>query len=373
MQAPLHPDGGRVANPALSPAAGWRPRVSVVLPIRNEADHIEVCLERLLQQDYPTERLEILVIDGCSDDATREAVQGVQERYPDARVRLLHNPQRTVPPALNIGIRAASGTVIVRMDGHTVPAPDYVSRCVDVLARSGAANVGGVIEPEGPTPFGQAVAIASSHWLGAGDAKYRIGGTAGDVDTVPFGAFRREAFERVGLFDESMVRDQDYEFNVRLRTAGERVHLDPAIRSRYTTRGTARGLWRQYLQYGWWKGETWRRHLASFRWRQLGPPAFVAGLLILAVAGPWSSLAALGLVSAATVYLATVAAIAWPMRRPQASFTHIALAFLIMHVAYGLGVLLWAISLGRFPYRARAPDVPRLDATVHEPSGEVNR
>jgi hypothetical protein len=213
-----------------------------VLPIRNEADHIEACLERLLRQDYPRDRLEVLVVDGASDDGTPEVVERVRANHPDADLRLLDNPQRTVPPALNIGIRAARGDVIVRMDGHAVPAPDYVAACVAALARSGAANVGGVVEAEGATPFGQAVALATQHPLGAGDAKHRIGGAAGDVDTVPFGAFRRDVFDKVGLFDESLVRNQDYEFNVRIRAAGERVHFDPRIRFAYTPRGSARAL-----------------------------------------------------------------------------------------------------------------------------------
>jgi len=353
-----------IANTAFGrwPAAdaGSRPLVSVVLPIRNEADHIEACLERLIRQAYPADRLEILVVDGRSDDGTRDVVRQVQARHPDARIRLLDNPERVVPPALNAGIRAARGEVIVRMDGHSVPSDDYVARCVEVLAETGAANAGGVVEPTGATRFGEAVALATGHPLGAGDARYRIGGAPGDVDTVMLGAFRRDVFAKVGLFDESMVRDQDYEMNVRIRKAGERIRFDPRVRFRYTPRGTLRGLWQQYFEYGWWKGETWRRHRESFRWRQLVPPAFVAGMLGLTVAAPWLAAARYGWIVAAAVYLATVLAVSVRLARPPVGVGAVAAAFGVLHVAYGLGVVLWLATAGRYPYRADSPRVPRL-------------
>ena len=347
------------------------PLVSVVLPIRNEAGHIEACLERLLAQDYPRDRFEVLVVDGRSDDGTRDVVQRVQARHPDAALWLLDNPQRTVPPALNVGIRAARGDVIVRMDGHAVPTADYLSACVGALARSGAANVGGAVVAEGATPFGQAVALATQHPLGAGDAKHRIGGAAGDVDTVPFGAFRREVFDKVGLFDESLVRNQDYEFNVRVRAAGERVHFDPSIRFAYTPRGSVGALWTQYLQYGWWKVETVRRHPGSLRWRQAVPPAFVLGLIVLLLAAPWSAPAALGLVAALAAYLGAIGLASWRVARPPANPAGVLLAFVVIHFGFSLGFLLNALSRGTFPYRAQPPRVPRLGDAPREGAAEV--
>ncbi|MBA2665519.1 MAG: glycosyltransferase family 2 protein, partial [Trueperaceae bacterium] len=241
-------------------ASDGLPTVSVVLPVLNEAAHIEQVLSRLLAQDYPRHLvIEILVVDGRSEDGTRDATSQFQHRHPLAGIRLLDNPLRITSAALNIGIRAARGDVLVRMDGHAIPATDYVSRCVDALQRTGAANVGGVVEPVGRTPFGAAVALATKHPLGAGDARYRVGGSAGDVDTVAYGAFRREVFQDVGLFDESMVVNEDYEVNVRIRAAGYRIHFNPSIRLQYTPRGTVGDLWRQYFRYGWWKVETLRR------------------------------------------------------------------------------------------------------------------
>jgi succinoglycan biosynthesis protein ExoA len=341
-----------------------QPPVSIVLPIRNEAKHVEACILRLLDQDYPRSLTEIIIVDGDSDDGTQDVVREMQARLPDARLQLLHNPDRTVPQALNIGIRAARADIIIRVDGHTVPDPDYVSACVRALHASGAANVGGYLTGTGDTPFGTAVALATSHAFGMGNARYRAGGAPGDVDTVPFGTFRREVFRRVGLFDESMVRNQDYEMNVRIREAGERVYFDPSIRFTYTPRGTVRGLWRQYFQYGWWRVETIRRHPRSLRARHAAPPAFVGLLLALTVLAPWLPAAAWALALLLIVYLTMLSVAAARLSRGDGGTSPptVVLAFLILHVAYGLGFLLNVLSNGRFPYRAGPARVPRLEA-----------
>jgi succinoglycan biosynthesis protein ExoA len=334
------------------------PPVTVVVPVRNEAKHIEACIDRLLSQDYPRPLMEILIVDGRSDDGTRDVVSRVQAQFPDAELRLLDNPARTVPQALNIGIRAARSEIVIRMDGHTIPADDYISACVQALEASGAANVGGYWTSHGDTNFGTAVALATSHSLGMGNVRYRAGGAAGDVDTVPFGAFRRDAFRRVGQFDESMTRNQDYEMNVRLRNAGERIYFDPAIRFTYTPRGTVGALWRQYFQYGWWRVETLRRHPSSIRVRQVIPPAFVAALLLFALLTPWTAVPLAGL---AAIYLSTILAVSFRVAKERSSPLLVALAFMTIHLAFGLGFLLNVVSLGTFPYRAGPPRIPRLE------------
>ncbi len=336
------------------------PFVSIVLPIRNEADHIGACISRLLDQDYPHERMEIIVVDGMSDDGTRARLRELQATSRRVAIRVIDNPAMIVPTGLNLAIQAARGDVIVRMDGHTTPALDYVSACVAALRTSGAANVGGVIEPTGLTPMGEAIAIVTSHPLGVGDAKYRTGGAAGNVDTVPFGAFRRDVFERVGLFDESMVRNQDYEMNVRIRRAGESIYLDPAIRSVYTPRSDIASLWKQYLQYGWWRVETLRRHPGSLRWRQAVPPVFVAALVVLALAGLAWPLAAVGWLVMVGTYGVLVAAVALRRRSDRATPARIALAFATVHIAWGAGFALNVLSRGRYPYRSQPPRVPAL-------------
>ena len=347
------------------------PFVTIMLPIRNEVDHIDTCIGRLLGQDYPAARMEIIVVDGMSDDGTRERLSDLVASSGTVPIRVLDNPERVVPPALNIAIRAARGDVIVRMDGHTTPAPNYVSASVAAIQESGAANAGGLIEPTGLTPMGAAVAVATRHPLGVGDARYRTGGKAGFVDTVPFGAFRRDVFERVGLFDESMVRNQDSEMNVRIRRAGEGVYFDPEIRSVYTPRGDIRSLWRQYLQYGWWRVETLRRHPSSLRWRQVIPPVFVMAVLVLgALAAVWSPAVVvwLGMVGS---YLATITLVSYGQRSDSATTAQIALAFVIVHCSWGLGFALNVLTAGRFPYRARRPVVPLLPPRDNHAVGSV--
>jgi succinoglycan biosynthesis protein ExoA len=337
----------------------FEPVISVVLPIRNEAKHIRTCLERLLGQDYPADKLEILVIDGMSEDGTRDIVREMMAEHPERRLKLLDNPKKIVPPALNIGIQAAEGEIIVRMDGHTVPAPNYVSACVEALARSGAANAGGRLNPKSDRGFGRAVMLAQSHPLGAGGAKFHYADEPQFVDTVYLGAYRREIFERAGLFDESMVRNQDYEMNVRIRKAGGKIYLDPKIVSEYTPRDTPRKLWKQYFEYGWWRVETVRRHPDSLRWRQALPPAFVAAVVLLGLLSFWPVARAL-LALALVPYVAVLALTSWKLRRDLERPWQFGLAVAIMHFAFGLGFWSSLLSGGRWPYRAAPPQVPRF-------------
>ena len=347
---------------------GWRPLVSIVLPVRNEERHIRACLKHLLEQDYPPNLLEILVVDGESTDETRQIVREIQQEVGSGRLRLLNNPGKIVPVALNIGIGAARGELIVRMDGHTVPARDYVSSCVRAMAASGADNVGGPMRPHGENEFGKAVAAALQHPFGVGDARFHLEGESGFVDTVYMGAFRREIFERSGLFDESMVRNQDYEMNVRIRGAGGRIYLDPNIRSSYTPRGSFAKLWKQYFEYGWWRVETIRRHRWSARWRQLLPAAFVLSLAGLAFLAPFWALARLALALQLALYLGAIGTAVLGLRKRLSlgSLVRLPAAFIAMHIGYGSGFLLNLVSGRRFPFRAAPPEVPTLTSKLQK-------
>jgi len=257
------------------------PFVTVIMPVRNEAAYIERSLGAVLAQDYPADRLEVLVVDGLSTDGTRDIV-GRMAQPP--RVRLLDNPAGIVPPGLNIGIRQARGEIVVRVDGHCEIAPDYVRRCVEHLLAGyeGAPidAVGGPIETIGETDEAQAIALAMSSWFGVGGSAFR---TIDDrpmlVETVAFPAYARETLRRLGPFDEELVRNQDDEYNYRLLKSGGRILLSPDIRSRYYSRGSLRKLWRQYYQYGFWKVRVMQKHPRQMRLRQFVPPAFVAALL----------------------------------------------------------------------------------------------
>ncbi len=245
-----------VAGPAATPVqggvelspVGTTVFVSVIMPIRNEARFIRRSLGALLGQDYPLGHMEILVADGHSTDGTRDIVRGLQQRHP--QLKLLDNPGRIVATGMNEGIRRARGEVIVRVDGHTVVAPDYISCCVASIQRSGADNTGGRMDAVGEGRFGEAVVLATCSPFGVGGARFHYSQREEWVDTVYMGAWRRATFDRVGLFDETMVRNQDDELNYRLLERGGRILLDPSIRSTYTVRSAPGALWRQYFQYG---------------------------------------------------------------------------------------------------------------------------
>ena len=260
------------------------PTISVIIPCYNEQSTIGLLLEAVVAQTTPRQEMEVVIADGMSTDQTRQRIHEFQERRPELSVQIVDNPQRNIPAGLNCAIRAARGEFIVRLDAHCVPRPDYVARCVQALQLGIGDNVGGVweIRPGGDGWQSRSIAIAAAHPLGVGDARYRYTDRAGYVDTVPFGAFRREMAQRIGLFDESLLTNEDYEFNVRLRQAGGKVWLDPEIRSIYFARSGLGALARQYWRYGFWKARMLRRYPATVRWRQALPPVFVVSLLFWA-------------------------------------------------------------------------------------------
>jgi succinoglycan biosynthesis protein ExoA len=319
------------------------PFVSIIMPIRNEAEHIACGLGAVLAQDYPADRMEILVVDGMSDDATRAVVGQTVGGRAQPRVVVLDNRGRIVPIGMNIALRRARGTIIVRVDGHCVIDPDYVRRCVEALRATGADNVGGLQQALGQGWAGAAIAAAAGSPFGVGGARFHYAVRAGWADTVYLGAYRREVFDRIGDFDEELVRNQDDELNFRLLQSGGRIWLDPSIRSIYHGRSSLRGLWRQYYQYGLYKVRVIQKRGGVASWRHLIPGAFVLGLLLslllalctgrrgwaLAVAGPYA--------------LANSTASIWAARRGWLALPLLPLAFLTMHLAYGLGFLagLW--------------------------------
>ena len=326
------------------------PLVSVIMPVRNEAAYIERSLGAVLAQEYPADRLEILVVDGMSGDGTREAV--LAHAAADPRIRLLDNPAGIVPPGLNIGIGRARGEIIVRVDGHCEIAPDYVRRCVEHLLAGHDGTpveaVGGPIETIGETAEAEAIALAMSSWFGVGGSAFR---TIKDrpllVETVAFPAYRRATLQRLGPFDEELVRNQDDEYNYRLLKSGGRILLSPDIRSRYYSRGSLRSLWRQYYQYGYWKVRVMQKHPRQMRSRQFVPPAFVAGLAGSAALGmvfrPFRAL--LGVVLA--LYLAANVVASLSLGREHAP--RLLVIHPILHLSYGLGFLAGLVHFaGRF-------------------------
>ena len=325
------------------------PTVSVIMPVRNEASYIDRSLGSVLAQDYPVDCLEILVVDGLSDDGTREAICAFQDQFP--HIRLIDNPSRIVPPGLNLGIRLAKGDIIVRVDGHCEIAPDYVSRCVQHILEDGVDAVGGPIETIGETAEAQAIALAMSSWFGVGGSAFRtINDKAMLVETVAFPAYRRETLQKLGPFDEELVRNQDDEYNYRLLKQGGKILLSPDIRSVYYSRSSLTKLWRQYYQYGFWKVRVMQKHPRQMRWRQFVPAALVAGLTGSALLGllfrPFWSLLALILMLYAVADLA--ASLSLGEKHGWDYVPRLLIIHPILHFSYGLGFL-----AGMFHFRAR--------------------
>ncbi len=332
------------------------PYVSVIIPMRNEGKHIARCVDSVLAQDYPRDRFEVIVVDGNSEDDSRE----VLAKYGD-RVRVLDNPARIVPTALNIGIRAARGEVIARVDAHTTLAPDYLRRGVETLLRTGADNVGGPMRTAGGGPVAEAIARAMDSPFGIG-AYFHFAQEDRETDTVYMGMWPRKTFECVGLFDEELVRNQDDELNYRIRKAGGRVYLSVAMRSLYQNRETYRALAQQFFEYGKWKVRVLQKHPRQMSWRHFVPPAFVASSGV-ATAGslfsPLCSYASLALLGAYILAVMLAAGVVtkkhglhlWPL---------VAWAFVVMHWSWGSGFLWGLVRFGHRWFQAeRQP--PRLD------------
>jgi succinoglycan biosynthesis protein ExoA len=262
-----------------------KPSVSIVIPCYNEEKTIRDLLQAICEQTYPIGQLEVVIADGLSTDKTRQVINAFQKDNPRLKVTMIDNPKRIIPAGVNTAIRASKGEIIIRLDGHSKPYPDYVMNCVEALEQKRGDNVGGVweIRPSRETPLAGCIALAAAHPLGVGDAHYRLGKKAGAVDTVPFGAFRRNLFDRLGGFNEELRTNEDYEFNTRIRQIGGVVWLDPSIRTVYLARPNLSELASQYFRYGYWKLKMLRRFPNTLRWRQALPPLFVGSLFILAI------------------------------------------------------------------------------------------
>ncbi len=326
------------------------PRVSLIIPCYNEQKRIGNLLNAIRRNTFDLGQLEVVVVDGMSIDGTREEIREYASDHPELNIRLVDNPQRIIPAALNVAIAVAKGDVIIRLDAHSAPRPDYIERCLTVLEETGAANAGGVWEimPGAETWMARAIAAAASHPLGAGDARYRISGEHGPVDTVPFGAFRREWLEKVGPFNERLLTNEDYEYNVRLRQAGGVVWFDPSIRSIYFARPDLRSLARQYWRYGYWKVRMLQRYPQTLRWRQALPPIFVLSTVILAGLTFPFPLAGLLLAVQLGTYLliTTFAGILESIHRKDMGLIFgFSLAIWTMHFSWGSGFL-WSVLNG---------------------------
>jgi len=321
------------------------------MPVLNETAFIQKSLGAVLAQTYPSELLEILVVDGGSTDNTKEIVQRVITSHP--KVRLLDNPRRIQAAAMNIGILAARGDIVIRVDGHTIIAPDYVAQCVRCLTEGKAENVGGLMRPKGTTYFGCGIAIATTSVFGVGNSKFHYSEREQYVDTVYLGAYRRQTVTQIGLYDEFFRINEDYELNYRLRQAGGRILLSPSINSTYTPRVSLPALWRQYYRYGRWKVRALQKHPASLRWRQTVAPLFVAMFffsLILTLVWP-STFLLFGVVAGSYLPANLLASTITAKRSGWKYLPILPVVFGAIHFAWGMGF--WD-GLARVAFKAVA-------------------
>jgi glycosyltransferase involved in cell wall biosynthesis len=299
--------------------------------------------------------MEVVIADGISSDNTRAEILAFEQGHPDLCLRVVDNHKRIIPAALNRAIETSRGKYIVRLDAHCIPQPDYVERCVAALEAGAGTMVGGVwdIRPGGAGWISRSIAVVASHPLGAGDARYRISSQAGRVDTVPFGAYPRSLVEQVGPYDETLLTNEDYEFNTRIRQKGGVVWLDPAIRSVYFARSSLSGLARQYWRYGFWKMRMLRRYPGSLRWRQAVPALFVLSLVVLGLSSvfpPIGAVVRLALAGELIVYFSVLVLAglqAAVRRRDPLLAVGVPLGIATLHLSWGSGFL-WSLLLSLF-------------------------
>ena len=301
-----------------------------------------MCVDSIIANDYPKDRLEVLVADGMSEDGTRAIVEGYARRH--SFIKLVDNPKKITPAALNVGVAQAKASIIVRMDAHSEYSSDYLKKTLYHLEKTGADNVGGIriTRPSSATLISKTIALMTSYPFGVSGARYRFLKNGGYVDTVPNGAFRKETFKRVGGFDEALVRNQDNEFNARIIKHGGRIFVSPEIKSYYYNQATIGGLLKQALRTGMWNVVTLKINPGAFRWRHFVPFIFTSTLLALSSLAPLSSWARLAFFILLGLYgtAAGISSVHIGLKEGMKSAGILPLLFFLYHSCYGLGT--WA-------------------------------
>jgi succinoglycan biosynthesis protein ExoA len=324
------------------------PLLTIIMPVYNEEKYIEKTLTAIRNQDYLENRMEVIIVDGRSHDATKEKVIAFSQNNSHLDITVLDNDRRIFPAGFNKAMQYARGDVIIILGGHTFIAVDYVSQCVAALQKYDCVAVGGSIETVSKTYQGKAIAAAMASPFGVGGVSFRTKkGRTCEVDTVAFAAYRRDAIIAAGLMDEELVRNQDDEFNYRLRKLGGKIYLSADIHASYHSRSSLSSLWRQYFQYGYWKVRVLQKHPLQMRPRQFIPPLFVlaallsALLMLLVPFGYYLFVLVIGSYSIANLF----ASLAVARKQGLNYFFLLPFVFFILHFSYGLGFL---IGLAKF-------------------------
>lgn len=319
-------------------------KVSLIIPCRNEEKFIANTLESVIKSDYPQEKLEIFVVDGMSEDKTATVVKEFAKKYP--QVHLLQNLQKTVPYALNIGIEKASGEIIIRLDAHSIYPADYISTLVFWSQKLGCENVGGVwdTKPANDSLEARAVALCSSDGFGIGNAEYKVSNKKEpyEVDTVPFGCYKREVFEKIGLFDSDLTRNQDDEFNARLIQSGGKIFLIPTLKIEYFARENLKKMRQMFYQYGYFKPLVNLKLKKPATLRQFVPPLFVLFLFFGTMLSFVGTLFFCLFFSVLTLYVLLNAVVSYKIAKREKNlrlFPYLVEGFFFIHLSYGLGYL----------------------------------
>ncbi len=335
--------------------------VTIILPIRNESAYIEKALNSIYQQSYRIQEIEILIVDGMSTDNTREIINRFFTQHPALKIQILDNPKMIVPAGMNIALQKAKGDIIIRVDGHCIIAPDYVRNCIDHIQQDRVDGVGGPMASIGETQMAQTIALGMSSPFGVGNSAFRTtSGRTMLADTVPFPAYTRQIIERAGFYDEELVRNQDDEYNYRIRELGGTLLLADDVRSSYFSRASLKALWRQYYQYGYWKVRVLQKHPRQMSLRQFVPPAFVLSLLASLIFLLSSKFYFLSfIIPFLYLTLNVTASLFTAMKNGLKNLFLLPVIFAILHLSYGSGFLIgllkfwnrWGDKIGKVPVR----------------------
>ena len=315
------------------------PFVSIVIPMRNEEKYIQKCIESFLSQDYPKDKFEIIVVDGLSEDNSVNIVNGFRKNH--KKIKLLKNEKKITPIAFNIGIKNAKGDFIIIFSSHGFAERDFISENIKLHLEKDVDCVGGTIITIGDNLQSKVISFAQSSIFGVGNSLFRISQKAQFVDTVAFGSYPKEIFNKMGGFDESLIRNQDFEFNHRIIKNGGKIYLSPTIKSSYYARSNIWKLVKQYFQYGYWKVQVLIKHFDSFRMRYLIPPVFILMVIILGVMSliyTGSTNLFFGLIF---LYLSVIlyASMTIAIKNKLLYFTILPVTFIALHFGFGLGFL----------------------------------
>jgi glycosyltransferase involved in cell wall biosynthesis len=308
-------------------------QISIILPVLNEADHLEESLRSILSQDYLGD-IEIILAIGPSHDGTEKIAQALADK--DSRIVLVENPSGRTASALNIAIAATKYSIVVRVDGHSQIPNNYLSLVSKIIEETGAVNVGGVMDAQGRTLFERGVARAMKSALGVGASRFHTGGAAGEVDTVYLGAFRKEALLAAGGFDERFTRAQDWELNHRLRNAGGKIYFDPRLVVTYRPRSTVLALAKQYFNYGRWRRVVSRTHQGTINYRYLAPPIAVLGSSLSILMSLFFSTI---FIVPLAIYLSFILLASFRIARSIGEIICMPLILLTMHISWGIGFI----------------------------------